>query len=394
MVETDSLDQSPAERRDLALREHKRREHAELELCAPAAYDGAFERSNAGRAEDPLWAILQLCIRLLIFLLAGCCSTPTTAILHRFEFHEPHMGTLFSISLYSRDGQLATNAAKAAFQRVAELDSIMTDYNPDSELMRLCRSPAGRSTHVSRDLFDVLAYSEKVSRQTGGAFDVTVGPYVVAWRAARKTGSLPSAHDIATMRESVGYEKLRLDARRLTVTLLAPNMRLDLGGIGKGYAADKALKVLKQRGITRALVAASGDIAIGEAPPGKAGWRVGIGAMDGATDEVARTVLLHDAGVSTSGDSEQNVEINGVRYSHIIDPVTGLGLTNRIQVTIIGPNATVTDGLDTPLGIMGVDRALALVNSRQELAAIITTRDDNGKHVFLSRQFRERFGAK
>ncbi|HWY78225.1 MAG TPA: FAD:protein FMN transferase [Verrucomicrobiae bacterium] len=302
------------------------------------------------------------------------------------------MGTLFGITLYAGNGELATNAAKAAFHRVAELDAIMTDYNPDSELMRLCRSPVEKPTHVSRDLFDVLAYSEKVSRQTGGAFDVTVGPYVTAWRAARKSRVLPSSREIVAMRESVGYEKLRLDSRRQTVTLLAPNMRLDLGGIGKGYAADKALKVLKQRGITRALVAASGDIAIGEAPPGKAGWKVGIGAMDGAPDEVARTVILHDAGVSTSGDSEQNVEINGTRYSHIIDPATGLGLTNRIQVTIIGPNATVTDGLDTPLGIMGVARALALVDSRPELAMIITTRDESGKHVFLSRKFKERFG--
>jgi thiamine biosynthesis lipoprotein len=328
----------------------------------------------------------------LVFLLAGCCSSPT-ASLKRFEFSEPHMGTLFGITLYARNGELATNAAKAAFQRVAELDAIMTDYNPDSELMRLCRSPVGKPTYVSRDLFDVLAYSEKVSKQTGGAFDVTVGPYVAAWRAARKSRVLPSPQEIAAMRESVGYEKLRLDSRRQTVTLLAPNMRLDLGGIGKGYAADKALKVLKQHGIGCALVAASGDIAIGEAPPGKAGWKVGIGAMDGAPDEVARNVLLHDAGISTSGDSEQNFEINGIRYSHIIDPATGLGLTNRIQVTIIGPNATVSDGLDTPLGIMGVDRALALVNSRPDLAAIITTRDESGKHVFLSRRFRERFGA-
>lgn len=323
------------------------------------------------------------------FLLAGCCATPRTSTLKRFEFSEPHMGTLFSITLYALDETSAKTGAQAAFQRVTELDRIMTDYNPDSELMRLCRQPAGRATLVSHDLFDVLKYSEEVSRQTGGAFDVTVGPYVAAWRVARKSKVLPSAQEIAAMRESVGYQKLRLDTRHQTVTLLAPNMRLDLGGIGKGYAADRALAALRQHGIRRALVAASGDIALGDPPPGKAGWKVGVAVMDGAPDEVTRTVLLHNAGISTSGDSEQNIEINGVRYSHIVDPATGLGLTNRIQVTIIGPNATVTDGLDTPLGIMGVERALALVDSRPELAAIITTRDDRGIHVFPSRRFKD-----
>jgi FAD:protein FMN transferase len=328
---------------------------------------------------------------LLLLSLTSGCRTAREAALTRFQFSEPHMGTLFSITLYAGDEASADAAARAAFQRVADLDRIMTDYDPESELMRLCRRPVGEPTRVSDDLFDVLAYSERVSRQTGGAFDVTVGPYVAAWRAARKTKVLPTPAEIATMREVVGYQKLRLDPRHRTVTLLVPHMRLDLGGIGKGYAADAALAVLRGHGIERALVAASGDIAIGDAPPGKPGWEVGIATMDGAPDELTQTVSLHNAGISTSGDSEQFAEINGVRYSHIVDPATGLGLTNRIQVTIIGPNATVTDGLDTPLGILGVTRAIALVDSQPELAALITTKDEQGTHVFPSRQFKARF---
>ena len=139
-------------------------------------------------------------------------------------------------------------------------------------------------------------------------------------------------------------------------------MRLDLGSIGKGYAADQALQILKGRGIDRALVAASGDIAIGNPPPGQRGWKIGIAAFGGATNSPARTLLLHNAGISTSGDTEQFIEINGVRYSHIVDPATGLGLTSRIQATIIGPDATTTDSLDTTVSLLGVKRGLALVD--------------------------------
>jgi thiamine biosynthesis lipoprotein len=327
----------------------------------------------------------------LLLLLAGCQSPPKTSSLARFEFNEPHMGTMFSVTLYAPDEKAAKAGAQAAFQRVAELDHIMTDYDPQSELMQLCRRPVGQPTPVSHDLFDVLKCSKEVSRQTHGAYDVTVGPYVRAWRATRKSKVLPTPQEIARLGEAVGYRKLRLDARTRGVTLLAANMQLDLGGIGKGYAADQALTVLRRMGINRALVAASGDIAIGDAPPDKAGWKVGVAAMDAAHDELTQTVLLHNAGVSTSGDVEQFFEINGVRYSHIVDPTTGLGLTNRIQVTIIGPNATVTDGLDTPLGIMGVERALTLVDSRPELAALILTVDAAGKHAYPSRQFKNKY---
>ncbi len=339
---------------------------------------------------DPIVRLLALGL----FFLAGCRSTPPAGSPARYEFSEPHMGTLFGITLYAGDSFSATAAAEAAFLRVAELDRMMTDYDPGSELMRLCLRPVGEPTRVSPELFDILRESARVSRETGGAFDVTVGPYVRAWRAARKTKRLPTAEEIAELRKAVGYQKVRLDSRTRSVTLLAPNMKLDLGGIAKGYAADQALALMRRRGIRSALVAASGDIAIGDAPPGKPGWKVGIASLGGVADQLTRTVLLHNAGISTSGDSEQHIEIKGIRYSHVIDPTTGLGLTNRIQATIIGPNATITDGLDTPLGIMGVGRGLALVDSQPELAALIVTKDATGAHFYPSRRFQRRFGAK
>jgi thiamine biosynthesis lipoprotein len=330
---------------------------------------------------------------LLLALVASCRSVPQENGLIRFEFsQQPLMGTRFAITLYASDQLTARKAADAAFLRVAHLERIMTDYDPNSEIRRLCRRPVGEPTVVSRDLFRIIEESQRVAKETGGAFDITVGPFVHAWRAARKSKVLPTQEELARMRQAVGFEKLCLDPKGRTVTLLAPNMELDLGGIGKGYGADEALAVLREHGIKRAIVAASGDIAIGDAPPGKAGWRVDIGALGDESNGAIRRVLLHNAGVSTSGDSEQFFEINGVRYSHIIDPSTGLGMTNRIQDTIIGPHATITDGLDTPINIMGVRLGMALIDSQPKLAALVVTKDATGMHVFLSRQFGRRFG--
>ncbi len=298
------------------------------------------------------------------------------------------MGTLMTITLYTPDPAAAKAAAAAAFQRIDALEDIMSDYQADSELMRLCDQPFGTPVPVSKELFEVLQRAQNMSRLSDGAFDVTVGPYVRLWRFARKRKVLPTPAEIAAARAAVGWQKLRLDARARTVTLLVPNMRLDLGSIGKGYAADQALQLLKGRGIDRALVAASGDIAVGNPPPGQSGWKIGIALLGSATNQAPLTDLLHNAGVSTSGDTEQFIEINGVRYSHIVDPATGLGLTNRIQATIIGPNATTTDTLDTTLSLLGVKRGLALADALPHTAAIIVTKDDGQTHTFTSRRFR------
>lgn len=297
------------------------------------------------------------------------------------------MGTLFALTLYAPDAPAANAAADAAFKRIDALEDIMSDYQADSELMRLCDQPYGKPVAVSTDLFDVLRRAERISQLSGGAFDVTIGPCVRLWRFARKRKVLPSPAEIANAKAAVGWQKLRLDSETRTVTLLVPNMRLDLGGIGKGYAADAAMQILKGRGLTRALVAASGDIAAGDPPPGQPGWKVGIATIGTRTNQIARTVLLHNAGISTSGDSEQFIEIGGVRYSHILNPATGLGLTNRIQATIIGPDATTTDSLDTTVSILGVKRGLALADAWPRTAALIMTRDDGHDQSFTSRRF-------
>src|SRR5581483_1983605 len=164
---------------------------------------------------------------MLLALLAGCQSIPNSGSLVRFQFSEPHMGTLFSITMYAPDPVSAQAASAAAFHRVAQLERIMTDYDPRSELRQLCLRPAGQPTRVSSELFYIIQESQRVARETGGAYDITVGPFIHAWRAARKTNVLPSAQELDRLRQAVGYQKLRLDARSRSVTLLASNMELD-----------------------------------------------------------------------------------------------------------------------------------------------------------------------
>jgi FAD:protein FMN transferase len=347
-----------------------------------------FRAPRTSAAGSSALGFLIFLLLSVLLLVSACRSVSSEQPLQRFEYSHPAMGTLISITLYATDQPAAKAAAGAAFQRIDALEDIMSDYQADSELMRLIEQPFGTAVPVSQELFDVLQRAQKISQLSNGAFDVTVGPYIRLWRFARKRKVLPTPAEIAAARVAVGWEKLRLDTRARTVTLLVPNMRLDLGSIGKGYAADQALLILKGRGIDRALVAASGDIAIGNPPPGQRGWKVGIAAFGGTTNRAAQTLLLHNAGISTSGDTEQFIEINGVHYSHIVNPATGLGLTQRIQATVIGPDATTTDSLDTTVSLLGVRRGLALIDSWPHTAALIVTKEEGRTQTSVSRRFR------
>ena len=282
----------------------------------------------------------------------------------RFEYSQRHMGVQVRLVLYAPNEPAAVEAARAAFARIAELEDIMSDYRPASELMRLSArfsdAPGGPPVPVSADLFSVLAQAQHLAEVSDGAFDVTVGPYVKVWRQARKDGRLPPPAVREAAAERVGWTSVRLDSARQTVQLLAPSMQLDLGGIAKGYAADEALGVLQNHGIDRALVEIGGDVAVSGPPPGRAGWRIRI--ENAEPGHPADTTLAH-AAISSSGDTEQFVEIDGTRYSHVVDPRTGLGLTDRIAVTVVAPSATLSDGLATLLGVLGPERGAAVVEA-------------------------------
>ena len=304
--------------------------------------------------------------------------------LHRFESVEPHMGTLVRITVYTADRQAATAAFRAAFGRIRDLDRTLSDYRVDSELNHIARTAVGRPVRVSEDLFTVLRASQDLAEATDGAFDITQGPVVRLWREARKTGRMP---DPAALREAAsrsGFRKLHLDPEQRTVRLEHASMVLDVGAIGKGYAASEAIEVLTARGVRSALVAVSGDLAFSGAPPGRRGWRVGVHAEDAPAVDLPAVLELTHAAVSTSGSSAQHVEIDGRRYSHVIDPSSGMGLVDDITVTVIAPDGLTADGLDTAVSVLGAERGLRLIESHPAAAALVVERSSSGTRFLPS----------
>lgn len=272
---------------------------------------------------------------------------------------------------------------------MAELDAILSDYQPESELSRLSRTAgSGQAVPLSDDLWTVLRRSQDLAEASDGAFDVTVGPLVRLWRRARRMQALPKEELLAAARAATGYRHLELDERQHTAKLLLPDMRLDLGGIAMGYAVDEALSVLRKHGVARAIMDASGDIGASDPPPGENGWRVGILPLD-ADGPPSRYVLLANAAVTNSGDAFQFVEIDGIRYSHIIDPHTGLGLTDRGSVTVLARDCVTADSLATAVSVLGPERGLSLVEATPGAAAIFLRRPHHENELYESKRLSE-----
>jgi thiamine biosynthesis lipoprotein len=296
----------------------------------------------------------------------------------RFEFSQPQMGTTLRVVLYARSDDDARRAADAAFARVAELDARLSDYRPESELSRLTRGPIGQPVAVSSDLMAVLSAAQSLASRSAGAFDITVGPLSKLWRRARRQIELPSGPDLEAARALTGHRLLTLGRESATVTVHKAGMLLDPGGIAKGYAADEALQVLRARGFPRALVALGGDVAAGAAPPGSSGWQVGLAGIDAGSVAPSSPLTVTNAGISTSGDAEQWVEIGGRRYSHIVDPRTGIGITGRRTVSVLAADAMTSDMLATALSVMDLDGGLALADATPGAAAQVGVAESTG----------------
>jgi thiamine biosynthesis lipoprotein len=294
-------------------------------------------------------------------------------VLSRFEFTQPHMGTTVRVVLYAPTTLAAERAAAAAFARIAKLDATLSDYRPESELSRLTRDGVGHSVAISGDLFRVLDAAQGLAARTGGAFDITVGPLSQLWRRARRQIELPSSADLAAARAVSRYTLLTLDAKAQTASVARAGMRLDAGGIAKGFAADEALATLRGLGVNQALVAIGGDLAVGDAPPEHMGWQVALAGLHDAGTAPGSPIVVHQVGISTSGDAEQWVEIAGQRYSHIVDPSTGLGLTGHQSVTVVAGDAMTSDMLATALNVLGPDAGIALVEGTPGVAALVGT---------------------
>ena len=285
------------------------------------------------------------------------------------------MGTTVSIVLYASGRAQADAAARSAFARVRDLDRRLSDYDRESELMRASAAAVARPVRVSADLFEVLSRAQAFGARTGGAFDITSGALTRLWRRARRQAMLPADADVTAARAVTGAHRLRLDPAGPSMRLETAGTHLDLGGIGKGYAADGALAALRNLGVSRALVAAGGDIAIGGAPPETHGWTVAVAPLGGSTPPGV-PLVLSQAGVSTSGDAEQWVEIGGTRYSHILDPRTGRPLTGRRSVTVVARDATTSDMLATTVCVLGRDAGAALIETIDGASAAIGIEQD------------------
>ena len=306
---------------------------------------------------------------------AGCINasggTSNAQKLKRYQYSKPLMGTHFELIFYAPNDITSTQAAAAAFSRIAKLNSICSDYDKNSELMRFCKTAGqGKLIQLSPDLYRVLVFGQKLAQRSGGKFDMSIGHMKRAWARSRRIHQLPSAKRMAQIKKVTGYQHLVLKSQngKKWGMLKTSGVRLDLGGIAKGYAADQAIKVLKNRGITRALVNAGGDITVSQAPPGKQGWHIAILGLNGKSKD--HKVWLVNASVATSGDKFQFVQIGGVRYSHLLDPVSGLGLNGRRSVSVVAKNGMAADALATAVSVMGAKLGQAMINQHYPDAEI------------------------
>jgi thiamine biosynthesis lipoprotein len=320
-------------------------------------------------------------------------SQPTVerASLDRFVFEKPEMGTLFRLVLWAPDQQTANSAASAAWARIEQLNRTLSDYDPESELSRLCaqtdNGPMMQPAQVGDDLWTVISTSVEASRLSDGSFDITVGPLTRLQREMRKTGQMPTPEQLRDAKECVGWRYIKLDPEHRMVQLLHRRMRLDVGGIAKGYTSAQVLKTLAALGIRQALCGAAGDISAGDPPPGRTYWIVGIQSLTDPA-KIDGHVKLHHYAVSTSGDTYRGADVNGTRFSHIVDPRTGLGLTKRIGVTALAPDGITADWITKPISILGPERGLEIIERIPGAAARVVMLDDAGhEKVYQSKRF-------
>jgi thiamine biosynthesis lipoprotein len=283
------------------------------------------------------------------------------------------MGTFARVVAVAKNERQARRSIEAGFNEMKRIDSVMSDYKPDSQLSRVNREAFGHAVKVTPELFAVLQKSVQYSRLSNGAFDITVGPLVDLWHKAGETNSMPDENTIAETKSRVGYEKLILDANKMTVRFAVDGMRLDLGGIGKGYAVDKAVEVMRQKGATAGMVDSGGNIRCFGKPIDNDVWLVGIQDPNLVDSEPIIVLKLIDMAVATSGDYRRFVMIDGKKVSHIIDTNTATGADKLASDTIIAKTAVDADALSTVVNVLGPDKGLDLIESLPGTECILIT---------------------
>jgi thiamine biosynthesis lipoprotein len=266
------------------------------------------------------------------------------------------LGTFVTISAYGKDRAATLQAISAAFEEFHRADAVMSLHRTDSELTRVNASAATNAVVVSPELFAVLQLAQDISAQTDGAFDITIRPLADAWGFIWKQHRLPTTEELKRTLPLVDFRNVQLDTAKRTVRFLRLGISLDLGGIGKGAAVDWAMAKLHSLGVTNAMVKAGGDLRVSGAPPGETHWTVQI--EDPQKQGRRVSIPLRDAALSTSGNYENFFEIGGRRYSHILNPRTGLPVEGIASCTVIAPTCAESDAWATALFVSGEERSL------------------------------------
>jgi thiamine biosynthesis lipoprotein len=295
---------------------------------------------------------------LLILACADACMAARVAL---YRDSRVIMGTLFEVQVYDANAVRANGAIGAALDEMARVDRLLSNYNPASELSRMNKEASEGPFHASAELFNFVTTCRQFYDNTEGTFDPTVGALVRVWGFFSRHPGLPSAEQIAAARLATGFDKVQIDSAQRTIRYTVPGLEMDPGGIGKGYAADRATEVLKRLGIRAALVSAGGSSisAIGH-PPGQRAWRIAISNPANQSKAVA-VVELRDSSLSTSGVSRQSLESGSHTYSHIFDPRTGEPVENMCQVTVVTQKGTAAEALSKA----------AFILSRENLAGVL-----------------------
>lgn len=307
---------------------------------------------------------------------AACLAMPVHAEWVR-RVADGIMGTRITVELWSDDKDKAERAIDAVLDSMRHIDESMSTYKPTSEVSLVNARAAQGPMHISRELFDLLTTAKEYSVLTEGAFDITYAS--VGYMYDFRNHVRPSDGQIEKALPAVDYRHVVLDPREQTVRFSEPGVRIDLGGIAKGYSVDRGIDVLKSFGITRAYVSAGGDSRIIGDRFGKP-WMVGVRDPTKGEGSVITRVPLVDAAISTSGDYERYFEEGGVRYHHIIDPHTGRSASKVRSATVIGPTATRTDGLSKTAFVLGPDKAMEIYNRLDDIDAIIVKLDGTVIH--------------
>lgn len=286
------------------------------------------------------------------------------------------MGNRFELSAVAEDEKWANEKIDAGIEEIRRIEKLLTTFSDDSETNQVNQNAGIRPTPVSRETFELVQRSLRISEVTQGAFDITYGSVdKTLWNFDQKMTSLPDKATAKKMVRLINYRNVILDEKNCTVFLREKGMRIGFGGIGKGYAAERAKQVMKRGGVISGVVNASGDLnAWGLQPNGKK-WTIGI-ANPNATHEIFSQMAITDLAVATSGNYEKFIMIDGIKYSHTINPLTGLPVTGIKSVTIITTNAEIADAMATPVMIMGIRTGLDMINQMKYIEAIIID-DDN-----------------